>query len=203
MPFFFYKILWKLCTRCDETQTFQKVQPLSHLSTEYILANMSLCDLFGQQRFFTLELSPVDAIFAQFDLNWDKSGLQFFRCCSVFICDLLVESSMHSWSNFGRSATPGNLHHCSTFSPFLDYDSHYGSLESKSRRNVFVALSRLIDVKDFASHVFLSYFRWWQDALLFEIRSGSNYAWIFLFPSLNESFQNCIFPFAHLIFISF
>ncbi len=50
------------------------------------------------------------AVFAQYlsycwimntDLNWGKWGLQFFRCCSGFFYDLLDESSLHSWSNFG------------------------------------------------------------------------------------------------------
>ena len=62
---------------------------------------------------FTLELSH-GCIFAQSlsycriintDLNWGEWGLQIFRCCSGFFCDLLDESSMRSWSNFGRPAS--------------------------------------------------------------------------------------------------
>ncbi len=80
---------------------------------------MSLCVLFGQQWLLPWN-SPTDAVFAESlsycwimntDLNWGKWGLQFFRCCSGFFYDLLEESSLHSWSNFGRPATPGKVHH--------------------------------------------------------------------------------------------
>ncbi len=113
---------------------------------------MSLCDLFGQQWLLPWN-SPVDGVFAQSlsycwimntDLNWGKWGLQFFRCCSGFFYDLLDESSFRSWSNFGRPATPGMVHHCYKFSPFVDNGSDRGSLESQSFRNGFITLSRLI-----------------------------------------------------------
>ncbi len=64
----------------------------------------------------------MDAVFAQSlsycwimntDLNWGKWGLHFFRCCSGFFYDLLDESSLRSWNNFGRPASPGKVHHCS------------------------------------------------------------------------------------------
>ncbi len=80
---------------------------------------MSLCVLFGQQWLLPWN-SPTDAVFAESlsycwimntDLNWGKWGLQFFTCCSGFFYDLLEESSLHSWSNFGRPATPGKVHH--------------------------------------------------------------------------------------------
>ena len=74
---------------------------------------------------------------------------------------------MHSWSNFGGPATPGKVHHCSKFSPFVDNGSHCGSLESQSLRNGFVTFSRLIDVNDFVSHPFLNFFRLRHDVLLF------------------------------------
>ncbi len=73
----------------------------------------SLCVLFGQQWLLPWN-SPMDAVFAQSlsycwimntDLNWGKWGLQFFRCCSGFFYDLLDESLLHSWSNFGRPTT--------------------------------------------------------------------------------------------------
>ncbi len=54
------------------------------------------------------------------DLNRGKRGLQFFICCSGFFYDLLDESSFRSSSNFGRPATPGKVHHCYNFSPFVD-----------------------------------------------------------------------------------
>ncbi len=121
--------------RCNGTHTFQIVQLLSHQSTEYLpkshwdnqiffgKCETSLCVLFGQQWLLPWN-SPVDAVFAQSlaycwimntDLNWGKWGLQFFRCCSGFIYDLLNESSLNSWSNFGRLATPGKVHHCYKF----------------------------------------------------------------------------------------
>ncbi len=34
---------------------------------------------------------------------------------------------MRSWSNFGRPATPGKVHHCSKFSSFVDNGSDRGS----------------------------------------------------------------------------
>ncbi len=67
----------------------------------------SLCVLFGQQ-WLLLWNSTMDAVFAQSlsycwimntDLNWGKWGLQFFRCCSGFISDLLDEQSLRSWSH--------------------------------------------------------------------------------------------------------
>ncbi len=149
--------------------------------------------------------SPVDAVFAQFlsycwilntDLNWGKWGLQIFRCCYGFFYDLLDESSLRSLSNFGRPATPGKVHHCSKFSPFVDNCSDRGSLESQSLRNGFITLSRLIHVNYFVSHLFLNFFRLRHDVLLFKHaslcqtgsiyviswfnRSGSNQAWVWL-----------------------
>ncbi len=122
--------------------------------------------LFAQQRFSSWN-SAMQAIFAQSlsyggvmntDLNWGKWGLQFFRCCCGVFCDLLDESSLRSWGNFGRPATPGKVHHCSMFSPFVDNGSHCGSLESQSFRNGFITFSRLIDLNYFRSHLFLNFF---------------------------------------------
>lgn len=61
---------------------------------------------------------------------WVISDLQFFICCSGFFFDFLDESSLHSLSNFGWSATMAKVHHCSKFSYFLDIDSHCGLLEA-------------------------------------------------------------------------
>ncbi len=122
--------------------------------------------LFAQQRFWSWN-SAMQAIFAQSlsyggvmntDLNWGKWGLQFFRCCCGVFCDLLDESSLRSWGNFGWPATPGKVHHCSMFSPFVDNGSHCGSLESQSFRNGFITFSRLIDLNYFRSHLFLNFF---------------------------------------------
>lgn len=70
--------------------------------------------------------------------------------------------SMHSWSNFGRSATPGKVHPSSVFSPFVHNSSHCGSLESQSLRDGFITLSRLIDVNDFASHQLCFFEIYWK-----------------------------------------
>ncbi len=141
--------------RCNGTRTFQKVQLLSHQSTEYLPKSLGdnqdifwqMCDeplcSFWSAVAFALEL-PMDAVFAQTlsycwimntDIYWGKWGLQFFRCCSGFFYDLLDESSLRS--NFGRPATPGKVHHCSKFSPFVDNGSDRGSLESQSLINGF------------------------------------------------------------------
>ncbi len=126
----------------------------------------SLCVLFGQQWLLPWN-TPMDAVFAQSlsycwfmntDLNWGKWGLQFFRCFYGFFYDLLDESSLRSWSNFGRPATPGKDHHCYKFSPFVDNGSDRGLLESQSLRNGFITLSILIHVNYFVSHLFLNYF---------------------------------------------
>ncbi len=108
--------------RCNGTRIFQKVKLLAHQSTEYLPKvvgiikmffgkyEMSLCVIFGQQWCLPWN-SPMHAIFAQplsyccimnTDLNWGKWGLQFFRCCSGFFYDILDESSLLSWSSFGK-----------------------------------------------------------------------------------------------------
>ncbi len=114
------------------------------------------------------------------DLNWGKWGLQFFRCCCGVFCDLLDESSLRSWGNFGRPATPGKVHHCSMFSPFVDNGSHCGSLESQSFRNGFITFSRLIDLNYFLSHLFLNFFGSQQDLLVYFTLSGRSYLSDFL-----------------------
>ncbi len=126
----------------------------------------SLYVLFAQQRFLSWN-SAMQAIFAQSlsyggvmntDLIWGKGGLQFFRCCCEVFCDLLDESSLRSWGNFGRPATPGKVHHCSMFLPFVDNSSHCGTLESQSFRNDFITFSRLIYLNYVLSHLFLYFF---------------------------------------------
>lgn len=54
------------------------------------------------------------------DPNWGKWGLQLFGCCDIF-CDLLDELPLCSWSNSLWPPTPGKVHHCSVFLPFVDY----------------------------------------------------------------------------------
>ncbi len=162
-----YDVLFMKCCvgfTSDVTgHTFQKVKLLSHQSTEYLPKSLwdnqdifwqmwdePLCSFWSAVA-FALELShechfcPVSFLLLNHeqDLNWGKWGLQFFRCCSGFFYDLLDESSLRSWSNFGRLATPGKVHHCSKFSPFVDNGSDRGSPESQSLRNGFITLSRL------------------------------------------------------------
>lgn len=134
------------------------------------------------------------------DLNWGKWDLQFFGCCCGVFCDLLDESSLCSWGNFGRPATPGKVLHCSMFLPFVNNGSHCGLLESQSFRNGFITFSRLIDLNYFLSHLFLNFFGSRHDVRLFEDllvyftlsgrsylrdflianRCGSNQAWMWL-----------------------
>ncbi len=54
------------------------------------------------------------------------SLFNLFRCCSGFFYAFLDESSLHSWSNFGRPATSGKVHHCSKFYPFVHNGSDRG-----------------------------------------------------------------------------
>ncbi len=127
----------------------------------------SLCVLFGKQWLLPWN-SFMDGVFAQSlsycwimktGLNWGKWVLQFFRCCSGFFYDLLDETSLRSWSNFGSAATPRKVHLCSKFSPFVDNGSDRSSLESHNLRNGFITLSRLRRVNCFVFHLFLNIFR--------------------------------------------
>lgn len=60
---------------------------------------------------------PMDAIFApalsyycivNTDLNWGRWGLQVFKGCSGFFCEILDEL-LHSWGNFARSVNLGKV----------------------------------------------------------------------------------------------
>ncbi len=171
--------------RCNRTHTSQNVQLLSHQSTEYLPKSLGdNQDIFWQmwdeplcgQQWLLPWNSLMDAVFAQSlsycwitntDLNWGKWGLQFFKCCSGFFYDLLNKSSLHSCSNFGRPATPGKVHHCSKFSPFVDNGSDRSLLCPKALE---MALEPFPDwyVNYFVSHLFLNFFRSWHDVLLFK-----------------------------------
>ncbi len=83
-------------------------------------------------------------------------------CCYL---DVVVGSFVNSCmsrlcalGNFGWPATPGKVHHCSMFSPFVDNGSHCGSLESQSFRNDFITFSRLKDLNYFFSRFKVSLF---------------------------------------------
>lgn len=53
--------------------------------------------------------------------------------------------------DFRRQATPRK-----EGSPFVNNNSHFGLLKSQSVRNDLIIHSRLIDVNDFVSHMFLN-----------------------------------------------
>ncbi len=164
----------------------------------------SLCVVFGQQWLLPWKLShgccfcPVSFLLLNHEHwpKWGKWGLQFFRCYFGFFYDLLDESSLRSWSNFGRPATPGKVHHCHKFSPFVDNGSDRGSLESKALENGVYNPFQTDTCQLFVSHLFLNFFRSQHDVLLFKHaslcqtglfkwfldsnRSGSNQAWVCL-----------------------
>ncbi len=133
---FYEKLCW-FYARCNGTHNFQKVQLLSHQSTEYFPKYS--CDCLSlrdnQGNFWQMWDEPLCYFCQQWFLplsycwimNTDLNlGLQFFRCCSGFFYDLLDESLLRSWIHFCRQATPGKVHHCSKFSPFVDSGSDRG-----------------------------------------------------------------------------
>ncbi len=124
-----------------------------------------LCSLWSAVS-FALERSHVCPV----SFSWTLTLIEANESSSSlkWVLLWLDESTLRSWGNFGRLATPGTVHHCSKFSPFVDNGSDRGSLESQNLRNVFITLSRLIHVNYFVSHVFLNFFRSWHDVLLFK-----------------------------------
>uniref|UniRef100_A0A672N291 Low-density lipoprotein receptor-related protein 1B-like n=1 Tax=Sinocyclocheilus grahami TaxID=75366 RepID=A0A672N291_SINGR len=74
--------------------------------------------------------------------------LQFFRYCSGFFYDLLDESSLCSWSNFGWPATPGKVQHCSKFSQFVDNNSSCLWNQFACSKNKCIAKQWLCDGED-------------------------------------------------------
>ncbi len=165
--FLFMKYCVGFNPRCNGTRTFQKAQLLPHQSTEYLAKSLGdnrdiVWQMWGEPLcYFWSEVAFVFSHGCRFcpasflcwimntDLNWGKWGLQFFRCCSGFFYDLIDESTLRSWSNCGRRVTPGKVHHCYKFSPFVDNGSYRGSLESQILRNGFINLSRRIHVNLF------------------------------------------------------
>lgn len=97
---------------------------------------MSLCVLFCQQN------SLRDAIFASIFTDVESQTLTLTEanevCSSLDISldsfNLLDESLMCLWRNFGWPAPPGNIHHGSKFCPFVENSLHPGLQESKSHR---------------------------------------------------------------------
>ncbi len=176
--------------RCNGTQTFQKVQLWSHQSTEYLPKSLGdnqdvfwqmwdepLCSFWSAVA-FALELSHgcrfLPSLFLIVE-SWTLTLNEASEACSSL--DVVLGSFMTSWMSchcalgvilVGQPLTPGKVHHCSTFSPFVDNGSDHGSLESQSLRNSFITLSRLINVNYFVAHRFLNFFRSWHDVLLFK-----------------------------------
>ena len=94
--------------RCNRTRTFQKVKLLLRQSAEYfprslvssgfVLGTVPSCHFCLTSCFFMVE---------SWTLTWTEAsgGLQFFRCCSGFFCDLLDESSPCSRGHFCREGS--------------------------------------------------------------------------------------------------
>lgn len=64
----------------------------------------SLCSaaVFAFKLSHRCHLCPVSFLLLNHEyLTWDISDLQS-RCCSLFFCAIVDESSMHSWSHFAR-----------------------------------------------------------------------------------------------------
>ncbi len=76
--------------------------------TSLLLVSSDFC--LGNLPWMTF-LPSLFLIVESWTLNSRKWDLQFFRCCSGFFYNLLDESSLCSWINFGRPATPGKVHH--------------------------------------------------------------------------------------------
>ncbi len=112
--------------------------------------------------------------------SWTLTLTEASEACSS---GFFYESSLRSWSNFGRPASPGKVHHCSKFSPFMDNGSVHGSLDSQSFRNGSVAFFRLVHINYFVSHLFLNFFRSRHDVLLFKHAS----LWLVLFKWFLDS----------------
>ncbi len=113
---------------------------------------------------FCLETLPWMPFFPSLFLkavSWTLTLIEASKACSGFFYDLLNETPLHSWINFGRPFAPGKVHHCYKFSPFVDNGSDHGSLESHSLRNGFITLSRLIHVNYFFCLLFFNFFWSW------------------------------------------
>ncbi len=135
-----------------------------------------LCVLFGQQWLLPWNFL-IDAVFAQrlsycwimnTDFNWGKWGLRFFRCCSGFFYDLLDESLLRSWSNFGRPATPGKVHHCSKFLHLWILALTMVRWSPKALEMALYPFPDWYILNYFVSHLFLNFFRSQHDVLLFK-----------------------------------
>ncbi len=105
----FYEMLCWFYARCNETHTFQKVQLLSHQSTQYLPKSLgdnldifgkcetSLCVLFGQQWLYlgTLPRMPfLPGLFLIVE-SWTLTLIEASAACSSL--DVVLGSFMISW----------------------------------------------------------------------------------------------------------
>lgn len=149
-------ILWITC--CIK---FLMWQSSSMVATIFKIIMMFFC---GKCKVGLLFFWFVDSIQPLTSCNW---GLQsFFACCSCFIRDLLGESLILFWSNFGWSATQRKVHCCSISSPFVDDSFHCVWLEPKILTNDFASLFWLLDASDLVSWLFLNSFSLGHSVLL-------------------------------------
>ena len=120
----FPEMLFYFYSRCNRTNTLQKLRLLFLQSTEYF----PKCPGFHQDVFWMkwdellccfwsavvsswniLSWSLSDGWVMNSDLNWDQRGLQIFTCCCRFY--RLDQSLLCSWGYFCRPASPGKVHH--------------------------------------------------------------------------------------------
>ncbi len=168
---------------CNWTHTFEKVQHLSHQSTEYLPESLGDNQhIFWQMwdeplcTFWSAVTYALDGVFAQsLSYRWIiNTEFNWGKCSSL---DVVLGSFMSSWMSrhctlgvilVGRPLLGRFSDHWSKFSSFVDNSSDLGLLESQSLRNGFITLSRQIHVNYFVSHLFLNFFRSRHDVLLFK-----------------------------------
>ncbi len=159
-----YDVLFMKCcvwfyVSCNGTRTFQKVQLLSHQSTEHLPKSLGdnqdiiwqmwdepLCSFWSAVA-FALELIPWMLFLSSLFLiveSWTLTLSEASEACSSL--DVVLGSFMTSWMSHrcalgdilvGRPLL-GRFNHCSMFSPFVDNGSDRGSLEYQSLRNGFI-----------------------------------------------------------------
>ncbi len=129
----FSEMLCYFYARCNGTHTFQKfnfclVSPQSIFPKVLGIIKMFSGKLRRVFMFFCLAAvfvwnSAMQAILPSLFLmveSWTLTLTEACEACSSFRCCCgslwpLDESSLRSWGNFGRPATPGKVHHCSCF----------------------------------------------------------------------------------------
>lgn len=121
-----------------------------HCSTVYLCRSSSNKDMAFVWStvvfllFFLSRNSPMDAIFAQFlsFVEWWTLTLTEVRPGVVNVLFWVVLWPFRWAVKLLWPVSPGKVHYCSMFSPFMGNDC--GSLEYQSLRDGFVSLSRMI-----------------------------------------------------------